>query len=124
MAEVRVPATPAGRGWSFHEFARKAGDFAVVAVAVLVGLAGGALEDARIALAGVADTPIRAVSAERELLGRVPDPEVLREVAETAAAAVDPPSNLHGSSGFRRQLVRVLTERALAEAIGRAGRTT
>ncbi|MGH7313795.1 MAG: FAD binding domain-containing protein, partial [Candidatus Rokuibacteriota bacterium] len=62
QVEVRVTS---GLGWAVEEFARRAGDFAVVAVTALVGLdARGRVEQARLALGGVADRPVRARGAE------------------------------------------------------------
>jgi CO/xanthine dehydrogenase FAD-binding subunit len=53
---------------------------------------------------------------EKVLKGSQGQDEVVKEAAETAAKLVEPPSDVHGSSEFRRQMVRVLTARALREA--------
>jgi carbon-monoxide dehydrogenase medium subunit len=106
---------------SFHEFARRQGDFAVVAAAVWLDLDGGACRSARVVLGGVASTPVRAHEAEAVLTGAPLDPQRIREAAGAAAAAsLTPISDVHGSSAYRRQLANVLVRRAIEDA-GRSG---
>lgn len=105
--------------WGFRELTRRAGDFAVVAAMVAVRHEGHEVAEARIALAGAADRPVRAFQAEEALLGGRLDGERASEAAETAASAVDPIEDIHGSATFRRHLVRVLTERAIQDAARR-----
>jgi CO/xanthine dehydrogenase FAD-binding subunit len=122
LAEIRVPGLPVRTGAAFLEMARRAGDFALVGVAALVTLdGGGRCERARVALCGVGATPIRASQAERVLHGETPRGAVLDAAAELAAAATDPPTDLHGSSEFRRKLARYFTRQALEIAAERAG---
>jgi len=76
---------------------------------------------ARLALFGVGDGPVRAAQAEAALLGQTPEPDALRAAAALAAERdCEPPSDIHASAAYRRQLVRVLTRRALESAITRA----
>ena len=58
LVEVRFPHVGGATGWGFEELARKAGDYAVVAVAAAVTVRDGTIEPARIGLAGVADRPV------------------------------------------------------------------
>jgi carbon-monoxide dehydrogenase medium subunit len=81
----------------------------------------GAVAEARVALASVAPTPIRAPSAEQALIGQSPSAEVFRKAAEGAAADARPISDTRGSADYRRELVRVLTGRALAAAVADLG---
>jgi CO/xanthine dehydrogenase FAD-binding subunit len=123
ISELRVPVGGRAGGWSFHEAARRASDFAVVAVAACVGLdpGGGTVRHARVGLAGVADRVVLADStAIGSLLGTVPAQAELADVARAAAEATSPDSDVHASGAYRRRLVAVLTRRALAEAIARA----
>ena len=116
--DFRLP--PADCGWCCSEIARRHGDFAIVAVAVILGLdSNRRIEFARIALGGVGPAPLRVEAAEAALLGERPGDEVFRRAAELAAQAVDPPSDIHASSGYRRQLAGVLARRALAVAASR-----
>jgi carbon-monoxide dehydrogenase medium subunit len=119
---VRIPALPPRTGSVFVEMARRAGDYALVGVAALVTLDGaGRCQRARIALCGVGPTPIRATAAEQALVGQAPTGATLDEAADRAAAATNPPSDVHGSSEFRRKLARHFTRQAIATAVERAG---
>jgi aerobic carbon-monoxide dehydrogenase medium subunit len=98
------------------EFARRRGDFAIVAAAVRLDLAGDTCRGAQVALGGVDATPIRVPDAERVLAGAAPGPESFAEAAEVAARVIDPGSDAHGSASYRRTLTRTLLVRALQEA--------
>lgn len=102
---------------SFQEFARRQGDFAVVAAAAWLDLDGGACRSARVVLGGVASTPVRAPEAEAILTDAPLDPARMSEAAGAAAAALTPIADVHGSSAYRRQLANVLVRRALEDAI-------
>jgi aerobic carbon-monoxide dehydrogenase medium subunit len=117
LAEVRIPAWPAGAGWGFSEFSRRSGDFAVVAVAAILALAGdGTITDARIAVGGAGPTPLRVTGAEAALHGQRPDGELFASAGAAVAGALDPQSDSNGSADYHRELSAVLTERALADA--------
>ena len=121
LVEVRVPALPARTGWGVQEVSRRHGDFALVGVAALVTLdARGAIESARVAIAGVAPTPVRVVEAEAVLRGERPGEAVFREAGRLASSAVEPDSDLHASADYRREVSGVLVRRALVEAATRA----
>jgi carbon-monoxide dehydrogenase medium subunit len=122
VTEVRFPLLPAGTGWSFVEFARRHGDFALAGVGTTLTLApGGECAEARIVLFGVGPTPRRARAAEQALAGRVADERAFEEAARAAAeAAEEPLYDIHASAEYRRHLARVLTRRALSEAAARA----
>ena len=121
LTAVRLPAGPAGAGWSFQEFSRRSGDFGVVGVACLLAVGGGGLvSDARLAFCGVAGTPVRAGTAEALLRGAEPAAGLWEEAGREAASRLDPPGDLHGSAAYRRHLAAVLAQRALAEAFERA----
>jgi carbon-monoxide dehydrogenase medium subunit len=121
LVAVRFPPWPARTGSAVEEFSRRHGDFAVAAVAAVVRLDDrGDVAEVRLALAGVDTTPIRAAGAEKLLAGSTPSPAAWREAGEAAAADLTPPTDLHGTAAYRRRLVRVLSERALAAASARA----
>jgi aerobic carbon-monoxide dehydrogenase medium subunit len=120
LVEVRLPASPAGAGYAFEEFARRHGDFAIIGIAALVVRDGDRCAAARLASAGAGPVPVRLRAAEaileREGLGE-------RAIAAAAARAgelVDPDSDVHASAAYRRHLTRVLTGRALKRACERA----
>jgi carbon-monoxide dehydrogenase medium subunit len=122
LVELQVPVTPDGAGWAFHELARRTGDFAIVGTAAMVALDGsGAIAQSRIVQMGVADRATRAHDAEAALVGQAPTAEVFAEAARQATAGLDPASDIHGSSEFRRHLAGVSVRRALVLAATRAG---
>lgn len=118
LTEIQLPALPAAARVGFVEFSRRAGDFAVVAVMVVVVLdRRGRISEARVGLGGAADRPMRASSAESVLLGQVPDEALFREAGTEAVKSADPLGDVHGSSEYRQDLVRALVPRALRQAL-------
>jgi carbon-monoxide dehydrogenase medium subunit len=113
---------PSGRvGSAYVELARRHGDFAVAGVGAILSLSGsGAVDDARVVLIGVRDTAVRSSGAEGALVGREPVEEVFSEAAEAIDPEIEPVSDLHGSSGYRRHVAKVLVRRALGLALERA----
>ena len=122
LRELRLPAPPAYTGGVYvRQTPRKQMDIAVVGVAVLLTLGqGDRIERARIALAAVAPTPIRARKAEAALEGKAASEALFAQVAETATSEASPIGDVRGSAEFRRHLVKVTTERCLREAAQRA----
>lgn len=115
LVEVRFPRPFQHTG--LQEFARRHGDFAIVAAAVAFDVAEGVVRDARVALGGVAATVRRVLEAEAALEGAEPSQERFGAAARAAAAAVDPPGDIHGSSQYRKDLTAVMVRRALEEAM-------
>ena len=122
LTEVRFLAARPGTGTSFQEVARRHGDFAMVGLATSVTLNVGTITDARLAFAGVSDVPARATAAEELLEGERPTAELFDEAARVAAADIDPPSDLHGSTEYRKKVAAALVRRGLREAVGNAMR--
>ena len=120
VTEIVLPKLAPRTGWSFEEAARRSGDFALAAVAVMLTLSAGVIAQARIAMTGVAPTARRVPRAEELLAGTRLDDGVGNDVIEAVRAATEPPTDLHASSDYRRHLVGVLAGRALAAAWRRA----
>lgn len=119
---VDLPATTT-YGWAVEELSRRAGDFAVVAVVVLISLdRRGHVEDARVAFGGVGDRPVHARAAEDALRGREPTAETLARAAHVAREALAPPSDAFVSGAYRRHVAGVLCRRALVRAVERTRR--
>lgn len=119
VTRLRLPPWAAGRRWAFEEFARRRGDFAIAGVALFYDLnEQGVAYDVHLGVIGAGDRPSRLTRVEALLEGRRIDAAVIRAASEMAAAAVDPPSDIHASADYRRDLVSVLVERALARAAG------
>ncbi|HMF49916.1 MAG TPA: xanthine dehydrogenase family protein subunit M [Candidatus Saccharimonadales bacterium] len=120
LVAIDFHLAPANAGWCCTEIARLHGDFAIVAVAVLLGCGSDRVIDfARVALGGVGPAPLRMSAAEQALLGERPGAEVFRRAGDIAAQAVEPPADIHASSSYRRHLTGVLVRRALTSAASR-----
>jgi aerobic carbon-monoxide dehydrogenase medium subunit len=120
LTAVTFPDLPERSGTCFLELSRRHADRATVGVAVAVTLDDGTAVAVRIALANVAATPVRAVRAELALTGRPADRDAVAGAAALATEGIDPPSDLHASSSYRRHVTGVLVQRALTTAIERA----
>ena len=121
LLEFSVPAPGPHSGGSYlRHTPRRELDIAVVGVASQLTLANGVCAKARICLAAVATTPVRATAAERALEGQALTPSLIEQAATLAVEAAKPISDQRGSVEFRRHLVRVLTRRTLTTALARA----
>ena len=120
--EVRIPARVAARtGSAFVEVARRHGDLPMCGVGTIIGLdEEDTVTSVRIALCAVDQRPVRALEAERSLLGGQASVQQFAQAAALAADGVDPVGDCHGSASFRRHLAAVLTRRSLQTALDRA----
>jgi CO/xanthine dehydrogenase FAD-binding subunit len=107
------PAAPPGSGYAFEELAQRRGDYGLCLAACVLTIGNGRVEQGRVAVGSVTDRPL---VVDVGLTGRTIDTETAREAGEIAAAAVDPPGNLHASPAYLKQLTRVLVERAVGRA--------
>jgi CO/xanthine dehydrogenase FAD-binding subunit len=121
ITRVEIPPALPGSGAAFLELARRHGDYALVGVAVVVTRDAGRVGGARIVLFSVGEGPVRAGAAERTLIGGAGDAAAIRAAALAVQQDIDPPSDIHASAAYRRQLATVLTGRALTAAFERAG---
>jgi carbon-monoxide dehydrogenase medium subunit len=120
LTEVRIPRPGKSSGGAYLKIERKVGDYAVAAVAVQLELAGAAIHSIRIGLTNVSPVPMRARAAEAALAGKHPTDDVLEAAGKAAAAECDPSADLRGQIDYKRDLVRVLTKRAVRRAALRA----
>jgi CO/xanthine dehydrogenase FAD-binding subunit len=117
LCEIRLPVAPERTRWGFQELCRRPGDFAIAAVACQLTLDDSqTCRAASLAVAGAHDVPLAVAEVAARLVGSRGEDAALAEAADRAAAAVDPPSDVHGSADFRRRMVRVLSRRALDQA--------
>ena len=120
VTEIVLPKLPRKTGWGFEEVARRSGDFALAAAAATLTLSAGVISQARIALTGVGATPVRAAEAEALLVGQALEPGLIDRIIDAVRAAIEPDSDLHASSDYRRHLAGVLAGRAVSAAWRRA----
>ena len=116
VTEIHLPKLPPNTGWGFEEVARRAGDFALAAVAVTVTASDDKITEARIALTGVGPIPVRAQKAEALLRGEKIEAKLIGRVIEAVRDVIVPDTDLHASSDYRRHLAGVLTGRAVSAA--------
>ena len=122
LTEIRIPAPTAGSGGAYIKLERKVGDFAIVGVAAQVTIdATGICARAGIGLTNVGPTPLKVHAAEAFLQGKRLDQDSITQAAQLTAEAARPEADLRGSIAYKRDMVRVLTTRALTRALERAG---
>jgi carbon-monoxide dehydrogenase medium subunit len=117
LTEIRVPKLGSNAGWSYKKFNRRAQDWAVVGAAAVIERSDGTISSARVALTNMGSTPLRATAAEGALSGA--DASSVAEATQNADEGTSPSSDIAASSEYRRHLARVLSRRAVEEALGR-----
>lgn len=118
LTEIVVPELKPSSGASYLKCSRRAVDFAVVGVGVSISLdRDGVCRDVRIGLNGVDVRPLRAVGAERVLLGNRINDHLISDAATAAADESNPLSDFHASADYRRRMVAVFVERAAKQAM-------
>ena len=119
ITRFRLPSPASGSHYIKHKI-REVMDLAFIGVAASINLDNGTITDARIGLAAVAPTPIRATEAENLLNGNAPTAELVEQAGAAAAAASSPISDLRCSAEHRKEMVDVLTRRTIQQALERA----
>jgi len=107
-------------GWAFEEVSRRFGDFALACIAVSVRWSGTRMDDARVAVMGVADTPLRLRQVEGKLGAMGIDDRTPDRFAEFVTSGVSTNGDLHASAEYRQHLLGQLARRAMQTAL--AGR--
>jgi carbon-monoxide dehydrogenase medium subunit len=120
ITEARVPDPGPRSSGTYLKLERKVGDYATAAVAVQVTLSNGNVGEVGIALTGVGPTNIRAAAAEDSLRGAEPTDAAIKDAARLAAEAAQPQSDIRGTIDYKRNLVRIFTERGLRTALAAA----
>ncbi len=121
IAEVRLPAPPAGSGSAYAKFPHPASRFAVAGVAAVITLEKGTVQRVRIGVTGAAARPSRATAAEVALAGGPATAERIAAAAAKAAQGLECLEDLVASPEYRAHLVCVMARRALEAAVRRAG---
>lgn len=117
---VRIPIdSDRPRGSAYVKFADGASGAAITGVAVLITVDGDKITEARVAVTGVAATPLRIPAAEATLVGRSVKPGVIAEAVTATRDTVEVTADGAVDADYRRQLVTVACRRALTAAAGR-----
>ncbi len=119
LTEIRVPTPPPGSGGAYLKLERKVGDYATAGVAAVVTVEGGVCRQAGIGLTNAGPVPVKARAAEAFLAGKRLDDDTVREAARLASQEAEPSADLRGSEEYKRDMVRVMTGRALRLALER-----
>jgi aerobic carbon-monoxide dehydrogenase medium subunit len=117
LTEIRIPMLE-GWGYGHQKFNRRSEDWAMVGVCAVVKASGQTCEDIRIGLTHMGSVPLRATGAEEALRGQELSAENIAKAAEQAAEGTSPPTDLNASADYKRHLARVLTRRAIQDAVG------
>ncbi|GEL17034.1 FAD binding domain-containing protein [Pseudonocardia asaccharolytica] len=117
LTQVRFPKYT---GWGSHyeKFNRTAQAWSMVAVAAALKIDGGTISEARVGLANMSSTPVRATGVEQALVGQAATADAVRAAAEHATEGTDAPSDADAAADYREHLARVLTGRAVLAAAG------
>ncbi|MEW6664528.1 MAG: xanthine dehydrogenase family protein subunit M [Thermodesulfobacteriota bacterium] len=119
LTGIRIPK-PKGKGTYLKSMRRAALDLALAGVAAYIAFDGGRIcTGVKIALSAVAPTPIRAAAAEQVVFGKVLTEELSAEAGRVSAAICKPISDVRATEEYRRNLVEVLTKRALLGTLNR-----
>ena len=119
LTSIYFPYWKEPHGYAFEEFARRFGDYAIVAVGALLAVNDGVITRAAVAVAGTQPTPGRLDDVEAALVGQQAAPDTF-EAAAHMARARDAMADSYVDAGYRRRLAGVLTRRALVRAAARA----
>jgi carbon-monoxide dehydrogenase medium subunit len=122
VTEIQIPVLPPNTGVYFTKYSQIHGDYALASVSVLITLdsAKSKCVNARIGLAGVASTPIRAKKAEEILKGKTITDELIAEAAKMASEETSPITGIEASGEYKKELAGTLVKRVGKEALARA----
>lgn len=123
LTSIFIPMPLPNTGIAFRKFAlREATSLAVVSVASMLTLKNGKIEKAAIVLGAVAPTPVLASKASKFLCDNKPSKSLFEKAALTAKDEGKPITDIRGSIWYRKELIHILTQRTLTEALNRIQR--
>jgi carbon-monoxide dehydrogenase medium subunit len=115
LTAVMVPASPQGMQGTYIKFTtRSSEDRPCAVVAAMARIVEGICEEARLVIGAVSPVPVRVSKAEEMARGEKFSSELIEEMSARAAELVEPIADLRGPADYKRQMVRVLSKRALA----------
>jgi carbon-monoxide dehydrogenase medium subunit len=122
LSEIQITNPKPHTGIAHEKLMVMQGDAGIVGAAVSITLksGNGICEDARIALSNAASIPLRAKEAEKRLIGKTITLPLLDEVGQVASQEAEPPADVHGSTEYRKEMIKVFVRRAAIRALERA----
>ncbi|MDP2239801.1 MAG: xanthine dehydrogenase family protein subunit M [Burkholderiales bacterium] len=118
LVDIIIPKKNLGKPVHFLKSGlRKGQALALVNVAASLWVDKNTFLEPRIALGAVAPVVMRATQAEAYLAGRAVTPEAMMEAGRIAAGEARPITDFRASAEYRRDLIAVLTKRALENAV-------
>ncbi len=121
LTEILVKTPPKDMATAFLKHRRTGVDLAIVNVAVAVKVKKNKFDSVKIALGGVAPTPMRAIKAEEKLKGVECTDENIESAAQVASGETRPISDVRASAEYRKELAKVLVKRAIKSALQKMG---
>jgi len=123
ITEVQISRTPKSFGLKYLRFSAGSDKPAVgCAVSVTLDDSTGVCSNARVVLGCVAPTPLRVEASEALLVGREFRPQLAEQAARVASEACSPLEDIRGSEQYKRDIVKILTARAVTGAFEHAKR--
>jgi carbon-monoxide dehydrogenase medium subunit len=113
LVAVELPLLQPDERQHFIEVARRHGDYAVVGLAARAVWSGGRLQQVRLAFLSLGDRPLRAARAEAVLAGGPLDDARLAAADAALRAELDPFADLTHSVAAKRQIAATLMRRAV-----------
>jgi aerobic carbon-monoxide dehydrogenase medium subunit len=116
LVEVRVPVAPKGQTFGFREVSMRKGDYAWTVVATLLTVQAGKITQAAISAAGIASKAMRLTAVEQSVIGQAATQATFDKAGQLAFDTVKPTGDVATSAEYRRDLLRSLVSRTLADA--------
>ncbi|NQU57781.1 MAG: xanthine dehydrogenase family protein subunit M [Rhodospirillales bacterium] len=122
LTQINFPCLEQGEGWAFKSFARRQGDYFIVAVGATLALdESGLIKRIRLVMGGMDVTAIRLTELEQDSIGAVADENWINKIAAAARHMGDPEDDQNADSEYRRELAEILVTDALSKALNRSG---
>jgi carbon-monoxide dehydrogenase medium subunit len=119
VTQIRLPAPGVGADGRYARFLRTAAEHRPLAsVALAVRREGAFCVGARLAVGASTPIPARLRRAEALLAGKTVTAELAAQAAAIVAADINAVSDMRGSEAYRREMVRVVARRTIAELFG------
>ncbi|MEM1524916.1 MAG: xanthine dehydrogenase family protein subunit M [Nitrososphaerales archaeon] len=121
LTEIEIDAFQNDFGWGFEYLNYGGAGYPIVIAITILKMRNDVCEDVRIALGGVSLTPIRAKIIESSLKGEKLNSEIIDKIIfeKMEEMRINPPSDIHASSEYRKEMAKVLTRRAIKKALKR-----